>query len=242
MKIIDKINNEIKKNNIFYSFEYFPPKTKTGLQNLYLKLEKMSNLEPLFIDITWGAGGSTADLTLDICKNTQNILCLETQMHLTCTNINEEIIKKTLDEAKKNNIKNILALRGDPPEGKEWKANDEKFKYAIDLIKYIKKNYGDFFCICVAGYPEGHPDNNYEDDLKFLKQKVDAGADLVITQLFYNVDLFLKFVNDCHKIGIKCPILPGILPIINYNNFKRMIGFCKVDVPKNILNKLEQLK
>ena len=242
MKIIDKINKEINNKNIHYSFEYFPPKTKTGLQNLYIKLDKMSCLEPLFIDITWGAGGSTSDLTLDICKNTQNVLCLETQMHLTCTNINEELVKNALEEAKNNNIRNILALRGDPPEGKEWEASDENFKYAIDLVKYIRKEYGDYFGICVAGYPEGHPDGNYEDDLKYLKQKIDAGADFVITQLFYNVDLFLKFVDDCRNIGINCPILPGILPIINYNNFKRMVGFCKINVPQNILNDLELIK
>lgn len=242
MKIIDKINKEIENNNIYYSFEYFPPKTKTGQQNLYIKLDQMSCLEPLFIDITWGAGGSTAELTLDICKNTQNYLCLETQMHLTCTNINEEIVRNALEEAKSNNIRNILALRGDPPIGEDWKASDEKFKYAIDLVKFIREEYGDFFGICVAGYPEGHPDGNYEEDLKYLKLKVDAGADIVITQLFYDVDLFLKFVDDCRKIGINCPILPGILPIVSYNNFKRMIGFCKVSVPEYILDDLEKIK
>lgn len=243
MKIIDKINKEIENNNIYYSFEYFPPKTKTGQQNLYIKLDKMGSLEPLFIDITWGAGGSTSELTLDICKNTQHFLCLETQMHLTCTNINEKLVKEALEEAKNNNIRNILALRGDPPEeGKEWEASDEKFKYAIDLVKYIRKEYGDYFGICVAGYPEGHPNGNYEEDLKYLKEKVDAGADFVITQLFYDVDKFLKYVDDCRNIGIMCPILPGILPIVNYNNFKRMVGFCKVSVPQYILDDLEDIK
>ena len=241
MKIIDKIN-QLENKNIYYSFEYFPPKTKTGQQNLYIKLDQMSGLEPLFIDVTWGAGGSTSDLTLDICKNTQNFLCLETQMHLTCTNINEELVKNALDDAKKNNIRNILALRGDPPEGAEWEASDEKFRYAVDLVKYIRKEYGDYFGICVAGYPEGHPDGNYEDDLKYLKEKVDAGADFVITQLFYDVDKYLNYVEDCRKIGIMCPILPGILPIVNYNNFKRMVGFCNVSVPQNILDDLEAIK
>ena len=130
MKIIDRINKENENNNIYYSFEYFPPRTKMGLQNLYIKLDKMSSLEPLFIDVTWGAGGSTSNLTLDICKNTQKFLCLETQMHLTCTNINKALVKKTLDEAKQHNIKNILALRGDPPHGENWVVTDTNFKYA----------------------------------------------------------------------------------------------------------------
>jgi methylenetetrahydrofolate reductase (NADPH) len=242
MKIIDKINKEIENNSIYYSFEYFPPKTKSGQQNLYIKLNQMSYLEPLFIDVTWGAGGNTANLTLDICKNTQNFFCLETQMHLTCTNINEEIVRDALEEAKRNNISNILALRGDPPSRDDVKASDDKFKYAIDLVKFIREEYGDYFGICVAGYPEGHPDSNYDDDLKYLKQKVDAGADIVITQLFYDVDLFFKFVNDCRKIGIDCPILPGILPIVNYNNFKRLTKFCKVSVPEYILDDLEKIK
>ncbi len=143
-------------------------------------------------------------------------------MHLTCTNINEALVKKTLDEAKQHNIRNILALRGDPPHGQDWVVTDSNFKYAVDLVKYIRKEYGDYFGISVAGYPEGHPDGGYRKDLKYLKMKVDAGADFVITQLFYDVDKFLNFVKDCRKAGITCPILPGILPIINYNNFRRM--------------------
>ena len=195
MKIIDKINKELKSDKIFYSFEYFPPKTETGKQNLYFKLEKMGKLEPLFIDVTWGAGGSTSDLTMEICSNTQNILSLESQMHLTCTNIDEDVLKQTLETAKENNIRNILALRGDPSIGSDhWEASDQNFKYAIDLVKYIRKNYGDYFGISVAGYPEGHPQGDYKSDLNFLKQKVDAGADIVVTQLFYDVDIFLKFL------------------------------------------------
>jgi methylenetetrahydrofolate reductase (NADPH) len=242
MKIIDKIND--LGNNIFYSFEYFPPKTSNGLQNLYLKIEKMGRLEPLFADVTWGAGGTTSELTLDICKNLQNIVCLETQMHLTCTNMKKDRFITALDEAKNNNIRNILALRGDPPKGsKNWNPADHEFSYAKDLVKFIKEKYGDYFNITVAGYPEGHPDgNSYEEDLMYLKEKIDAGADMIITQLFYDVNLFIKFCDDCKKLGIICPILPGIMPIFNYNSFKRMTGFCKTSVPKNILDDLELIK
>ncbi|HIA10980.1 MAG TPA: methylenetetrahydrofolate reductase [Flavobacteriales bacterium] len=243
MKIIDKINKRLNSDKVFYSFEYFPPKTQRGKQNLYFKLEKMSKLEPLFIDVTWGAGGSTSDLTLEICSNTQNILSLESQMHLTCTNIQEDVLKQTLKTAKENNIRNILALRGDPPLGNDkWEASDSNFKHAIDLIKYLRKNYGDYFGISVAGYPEGHPESDYNADLNYLKQKVDAGADFVITQLFYDVDLFLKFYKDCRAIGINCPIIPGILPIVNYANFKKLTDFCKIKIPEYILNDLEPIK
>ena len=126
MKIIDRIHKEIENKNPFYSFEYFPPRTNMGQQNLYIKMDKMSSMEPLFIDITSGAGSSTSELTLDICKNTQQFMCIETQMHLTCTNINEELVRQTLDHAQKANIRNILALRGDPPHGQEWKASDSR--------------------------------------------------------------------------------------------------------------------
>lgn len=243
MKIIDKINNEIKNDNIYYSFEYFPPKTKTGKQNLYFKIEKMAKLEPIFIDITWGAGGSTSALTLELCDQTQNMISIETQMHLTCTNMDEKLIKDSLDIAYNKGIRNILALRGDPPEGDEsWKATDLKFQYGEDLVKFIRETYGEEISICVAGYPEGHPDGDYQTDLQYLKQKVDAGADFIITQLFFDVDIFIKFYQDCRNIGIKCPILPGILPIINYNSFKRMVGFCNVHVSSQILSDLENIK
>jgi methylenetetrahydrofolate reductase (NADPH) len=168
---------------------------------------------------------------------------MDTQMHLTCTNINEQLINETLDYAKRENITNILALRGDPPsDTKSWTATDENFQYGSDLVKYIKKKYNDTFGICVAGYPEGHPDSNYDDDLIYLKKKFDCGADFIITQLFYDVDIFLKFFNDCRKIGITCPILPGILPIVGYNNFKRMTSFCNISVPEHITQTLEKIK
>lgn len=243
MKIIDKINN-LPKNEIYYSFEYFPPKTNNGLQNLMIKASKMAKLMPLFVDITWGAGGSTSDLTLDICDKMQNIICTETQMHITCTNMKKETFVSALEMAKEKNIQNILALRGDPPKGTEiWNPADHEFSYAIDLIKFIKEKYGNYFHITVAGYPEGHPEgNNYQEDLKYLKEKVDAGADMIITQLFYDTTKFINFCNDCKNLGITCPILPGILPIFNYNSFKRMVGFCKVYVPPEILEEIDNIK
>lgn len=243
MKIVDKIKEEVENNRAFFSFEYFPPKTEKGRLKLYTTIEEMTKLNPVFIDVTWGAGGSTSDSTLEICNYTQNALNIETQMHLTCTNMNEELIKRSLETSYDNGVRNILALRGDPPDGaNDWNATDTNFQYSEDLVKYIRTTHGDKMNICVAGYPEGHPGGNYKDDLQYLKRKVDAGADLIITQLFYDVSAFFKFYQDCREIGIRCPILPGIMPIISYNSFQKMVTFCKVNVPKHVLSHLESIK
>jgi methylenetetrahydrofolate reductase (NADPH) len=242
-KIIDIINQNISDNKTFFSFEYFPPKTEKGVENLYERLERMSLYKPAWIDVTWGAGGSTSDLTLEICTNAQKYIGLETMMHLTCTNMQKEKIDSALKQAKEAGIRNILALRGDPPRGEEWKKIEGGFGYAADLVRYIRQEYGNYFGICVAGYPEGHVDaQSYEEDLKNLKEKMDAGADCIITQLFYDTDLFLKYVDDCRKLGIKAPIVPGIMPIHTYAGFDRMTTLCKTHVPQKIKDALEPIK
>eukprot|EP00889_Picochlorum_renovo_P004290 jgi/Picre1/31320/NNA_006673.t1 len=253
MKIIEKINSKIDNGETFYSFEYFPPKTDEGVKNLHQRQIYMKSLDPLFCDITWGAGGSTADLTLTIAEKMQNEVQAETMMHLTCTNMPVEKLEAALQQCKEAGIRNILALRGDPPHGEDKFTQVEGgFACALDLVKYIREKHGDYFGICVSGYPEAHPDQivddpeemkkKYWEDIDYLKKKVEAGADFVITQLFYDVDLFLKFVTDCKSAGINVPILPGIMPIMNYGGFKRMTSFCKTYVPEHITNVLETIK
>lgn len=252
MKISDKIKAAYDENRTVFSFEYFPPRTPEGVDNLFERLDRMAALNPLFCDITWGAGGSTSELTLDIATRMQNMICVETSMHLTCTNMPVEKIDAALETIKKAGLQNVLALRGDPPHGQEkFAAIEGGFSCALDLVRHIKKKYDDYFCITVAGYPEAHPDkisgsgaseNAYREDLAYLKEKVDAGASMVITQLFYDVDTFLKFVKDCREMGITVPIIPGIMPIGNYGGFKRMTGFCKTKVPDEILKALEPIK
>lgn len=150
-------------------------------------------------------------------------------------------------------IRNILALRGDPPQGQDtFVVAEDGFACALDLIRYIRAQYGDYFGICVSGYPEAHPDGivddpeqmaaNYRQDLEYLKAKVDAGADFIITQLFYDVDRFLQFRRECREIGITVPILPGLMPILTYGGFKRMTAFCKTLVPSHIAATVEALK
>eukprot|EP00164_Ancoracysta_twista_P002254 GFYU01002982.1.p1 GENE.GFYU01002982.1~~GFYU01002982.1.p1 ORF type:complete len:582 (+),score=244.51 GFYU01002982.1:67-1812(+) len=244
MKIADKLKEYEEKNKKFFSFEYFPPKTEAGVQNLYARIDRMVELEPAFIDVTWGAGGSTAGLTLDIVANAQQFSGVDVMMHLTCTNMHKEMIDDALAKAKDAGLTNILALRGDPPHGTEkWTAVEGGFSYAVDLVKYIKSQYGDHFSIGVAGYPEGHLEcTSYEDDLKHLKAKIDAGGEFIVTQLFYDVPTFKKFMQDCKDIGITAPIVPGIMPIHGFQSFMKMTGFCKTKIPQKVLDDLEPIK
>jgi methylenetetrahydrofolate reductase (NADPH) len=247
-RITDKIKawQAEKPNTPFFSFEYFPPKTDDGVKNLYARFDRMARFDPMWIDVTWGAGGSTAGKTMEICINAQKYHGLNVMMHLTCTNMPVESLKAALDECKANGICNILALRGDPPAGVnqgEWKQVEGGFAFATDLVKYIRKEYGDYFCVGVAGYPEGHLEaTSKADDMKHLKEKIDAGGDLIVTQLFYDNQEFSNFVADCRKMGINFPILPGIMPVQSYGGFCRMTSLCKTKVPKEITDKLEEVK
>eukprot|EP00892_Ulva_mutabilis_P003374 jgi/Ulvmu1/1408/UM011_0137.1 len=252
-KIIDVMNGYMKEGKPFFSFEFFPPKTPDGVDNLFERMDRMVSYGPTFCDITWGAGGSTAELTLDIADRMQNEVNVECMMHLTCTNMPEEKLATALTALKKFGVKNILALRGDPPQGQEkFQAVDGGFSCALDLIKYIRKETGDYFGIGVSGYPEAHPDaivedkeqmeKNYWSDIQYLKEKLDAGADFVVTQLFYDVDRFIAWVQDCRSIGITAPIIPGIMPIMAYGGFNRMTSFCKTIVPQEIRDRVEALK
>ncbi|KAI8870171.1 methylenetetrahydrofolate reduct [Ramicandelaber brevisporus] len=244
MKITDKIQRAYEDKRPFWSFEFFPPKTAQGVANLYDRLERMYSLGPEFIDVTWGAGGSNSDLVLEICGTAQGVYGLETCMHLTCTNMPREKIDQALREAKDAGIQNILALRGDPPRGQTtWTACDSGFAYAVDLVRYIREQYGDYFCVGVAGYPEGHTENpSKEEDLKHLKEKVDAGADYIVTQLFFDVDLFLEWGNKLREMGVKVPILPGLMPITTHAGFIRATTMCKTVVPQHVFDDLEPIK
>ncbi|KAI8877008.1 methylenetetrahydrofolate reduct [Backusella circina FSU 941] len=244
MKVIDKINKAEEEGRFFWSFEYFPPKTPQGVQNLYDRMERMQRYGPEFIDVTWGAGGTSADLTTEIVATAQSVYGLETMMHLTCTNMPVKQIDDALEAAKNCGCQNILALRGDPPKGQaDWSACEEGFEHAIDLVRYIRQKYGDYFSIAVAGHPEGHIDNpDKKADLLHLKEKVDAGADVIVTQLFFDIDMFVDWVKEVRDIGITAPILPGVFPIQNYTGLKRVISFNNNFVPQKIWDELEPIK
>lgn len=243
-KIINKLMQAKTEKRPFYSFEFFPPKTGAGVTNLFSRIQRMSALEPGFIDVTWGAGGSTAQLTLDICSEAKKYTQSEVMMHITCTGMTKDAIREALNKARDNGIRNILALRGDPTRGAEqWEPCEGGFQHASDLVRYIRSEFGDFFGIAVAGYPEGHiAAVSIEQDIQFLKEKVDAGADFVMTQMFYDVKLFLQWRAKCRDAGMKCPIIPGIMPIQNYNGFQRMTSFCRTKVAPSILEALYPIR
>ncbi|KAG0297739.1 hypothetical protein BGZ96_005161 [Linnemannia gamsii] len=246
MKIVDKIAQKSAEGKPFYSFEYFPPKTTQGLSNLFDRIGRMQTLSPTFITCTWGAGGSTFDKTTELSAVAQTVHGLETCMHLTCTNMDRGKVDDALAEAKKAGIQNILALRGDPPRGQEyWTQIDDTFVHAIDLVRYIRQQYGDYFCIGVAGYPEGHMDSTEitgDQEIGYLKEKIEAGADFVLTQLFYDVDGFLVWEKQCRALGITCPIIPGIMPIQSCNGFRRITNLAKIRVPADVAAALEPIQ
>ncbi|EXJ90639.1 methylenetetrahydrofolate reductase (NADPH) [Capronia coronata CBS 617.96] len=227
-----------------FSFEFFPPKTAQGVQNLYDRMDRMHDLGPAFIDITWGAGGRHSQLTCEMVNAAQSHYGLETCMHLTCTDMERTQVDEALRLAYKAGCTNILALRGDPPRDQEkWEAKDAGFRYAKDLVRYIKARYGDHFDIGVAGYPEGCDDHRDVDLLiEHLKEKVDAGATFVVTQMFYDVDIFLDWVQKCRDRGIKVPIIPGIMPISTYAAFMRRASWTKCHVPPEWYEALEPVK
>jgi methylenetetrahydrofolate reductase (NADPH) len=236
----------LKPNQRFVSFEFFPPKTDGGFRNLLARLNRMSALNPLFITVTWGAGGSTSEKSLELAATCQKDLGLTTVLHLTCTNTNKQIIDEALDSAKKNGIRNILALRGDPPRTEEYWTPDCDFVNAVDLVKYIKANHGDYFCIGVAGYPEGHvegSDRSGQDpkkDMPYLIEKVEAGAEFIITQLFFDTDKFLHYESLLRSYPQleNTILIPGLMPITTYKVFTRATRLSHATVPSEIESKL----
>ncbi|KAL0311644.1 UNVERIFIED_CONTAM: putative methylenetetrahydrofolate reductase [Sesamum calycinum] len=248
MKVIEKIREATAANDnrVVFSFEFFPPKTEDGVDNLFERMERMVAHNPTFCDITWGAGGSTADLTLEIANRMQNMVCVETMMHLTCTNMPVEKIDHALETIKSNGIQNVLALRGDPLTARTSLSRSRVVSPApLTLSNICVPNMETTLALLLPAIQDGGvaPPEAYENDLAYLKKRsVDAGADLIVTQLFYDTDIFLKFVNDCRQIGITCPIVPGIMPINNFKGFLRMTGFCKTKIPPEIMAALEPIK
>ncbi|KAF2403346.1 methylenetetrahydrofolate reductase-like protein [Trichodelitschia bisporula] len=245
MHISDKLADASNGGKPTFSFEFFPAKTAQGIQNLYDRMDRMHGFGPSYIDITWGAGGRSAHLTCEMVHTAQTALGLETCMHLTCTDMPKSKIDDALKEAYNSGCTNILALRGDPPREKEqWEATSGGFRYAKDLVTYIRDAYGDHFDIGVAGYSERCEDNEDVDELvDHLKEKVDAGATFVVTQMFYDADIFLDWVRKCRAKGITVPIIPGIMPISTYAAFiRRANGPMRCKIPDSWMAALEPVK
>jgi len=246
--LTEKIKARIESKDKFFSLEFFPPRTKAGAVNLMSRFDRMRSGNPLFIDVTWHPAGNPAGdsetSSMMIAHSAVQYVGVESMLHMTCVGSEKKEITGFLEKAKGLGLRNILALRGDLPNiDSEWQYDPEKFNYGTDLVKHIRKEFNEYFTICVAGYPHGHPEADaYEDDLIHLKEKVDAGADFIITQLFFKASTFKKFVDDCRATGINCPIIPGVMPIQSYDSLRHIVKLSKLEVPEEIKMIVNPLK
>lgn len=229
-----------KGNKKGLSFELFPPKTDEGVIPLLKTVEELMGFGPDFFTCTYGAGGSTRDRTLQILEKVKQQFSIPVASHLTCVGATVDQLRDYLNAAIEIGTDYIVALRGDPPKGEtEFRQTDGGFRYANDLVGLIKSEYPQLG-IAVAGYPEVHQEApNLEVDLVNLKRKVDAGADIVVTQLFYKNDDYFRFVDRCHGIGITIPIVPGILPVTNLAQIQRIASLCKASLPDAFIDRLQ---
>lgn len=219
-----------------FSMEFFPPKTPEGAAKLRETRRQLAQLKPKFFSVTFGAGGSTRDRTLETVLEIQGE-GFAAAPHLSCIGSSRENIREILDTYKRNGIRHIVALRGDQPSGV---ADPGEFRYANELVTFIREETGDWFDIEVAAYPEMHPQaRNYQDDLRNFKRKVDAGANAAITQYFFNADAYFQFRDECGAMGITIPIVPGIMPISNYGQLARFSAMCGAEIPRWLAKKLE---
>ncbi len=222
-----------------FSFEFFPPKSDEGERNLRDTLEDLRAFEPDFISVTYGAGGSTRARTVELTKWIKNDLGIEAMAHLSCVGSSREDLHQTLDGIAAAGIDNVLALRGDPPSGEtEWRPHPEGLHYSTELAALIRDDYP--LCIGAACFPEVHPAApDMASDLRFLAEKVRSGASFLITQLFFDNELYFRFLDEARAAGIEVPVLPGIMPITNVGQIKTITGMCGASIPQALLDALE---
>jgi methylenetetrahydrofolate reductase (NADPH) len=226
-----------KRYSPVFSFEFFPPKTEEGKQKLRITRDRLATLKPRFFSVTFGAGGSTRDRTLETVLEIQQESGLEAAPHLSCIDSTRSSIREMLQQYQAAGVRHLVALRGDMPSGA---GEIGEFRYANELVEYIRQETGDYFRIEVAAYPEVHPQARSAGfDLRNFKRKIDAGADSAITQYFFNPDAYPRFVESCEKLGIDVPIVPGIMPITNYTQLARFSGACGAEIPRWLGRRLE---
>jgi methylenetetrahydrofolate reductase (NADPH) len=219
-----------------FSLEFFPPKTPEGMAKLRETRTQLALLKPEFFSVTFGAGGSTRDRTLETVLDIQ-AAGFAAAPHLSCVASTRDNIRDILQTYRTNGIRHIVALRGDLPSGM---AEPGEFRYANELVSFIREETADWFQIEIAAYPETHPQaRNYRDDLLNFKRKADAGANSAITQYFFNPDSYFNFVDDCAALGVNLPIVPGIMPISNYSQLARFSAACGAEIPRWLSKKME---
>lgn len=227
-----------------YSFELFPPKTDKGFENLLKTIAQLCELKPDYISCTYGAGGGNREKTFDVVQHIEEHHHVIGMAHLTCVLNTKDDIRAIVEDIKSRGLRNILALRGDPPKDHpDWQPTEDNFKYSSELAAFIRATHGEYFGIAVAGFPEGHllcPDR--DKDAEFLKLKIDAGADFVITQLFFDNRDYFEYIERLRKIGVQVRVIPGILPITDYKALQRFCAVCGATVTDEVKKIFEPLQ
>lgn len=233
--------SELLKNKATISFEVFPPKNKEGdISSIYYTIDELAKLNPDFISVTYGAGGSTKGKTVEIASKIKNDYHIEAVAHLTCISSTKEELLDICQQLKDNNIENILALRGDYPKDPSFQKNHLEFHYAKELNEFITKEFPGDFCLSGACYPEVHSEADcFESDLKALKEKVDAGAEYLVCQIFFDNQYYYRLVKEARKRGIQVPILAGIMPITNSKSLLHTAKMCGSSIPYQLSTMIE---
>lgn len=234
-----KIKELFKNQQPTVSFEFFPAKTPEGKSNLIKTIRELKPLGPSFVSMTYGAGGGTRNETISLVSEIKNEIGIEAAAHLTCVGHSKAELEMVLKDLEKAGIENVVALRGDPPKGQtSFKPHPDGFAHASQLVALIRKNFS--FNIAVAGYPEKHIEAaSLQEDLSHLKEKISAGGDVIITQLFFNNKDYFSYVEQVHRLGITAPVLAGIMPITDVDQIKRFAQLCGAKLPPNLIQRLE---
>lgn len=235
-----RIAHALATTRPFFSFEFFPPRDDAGTEQLFATIETLRSLRPAFVSITYGAGGSTRARTVDLAKRVQRELDLTVLAHVTCVGSSRAELRGVFDDLARAGIENVLALRGDPPRGeKSFTAAPGGFSYASELVAMLRKNYD--FCIGAACYPEVHPEaESAESDLAHLREKVECGAEFLVSQLFLDNGAYAGFVDRARNAGIDVPMLPGLMPVTNYEQVGRFAKMCGARIPPKLQVEMEK--
>lgn len=239
-----RIRDLFERDSRVVSFEFFPPKTDEAVTQLFeLVRGELQPLQPSFVSVTYGAGGSTRRKTLELVERIKKETGLETMAHLTCVGHSRDEIRETIDRLVEAGVENVLALRGDPPKGEaNFQPAADGFQFGSELIAFIR-DLGAPLCLAAACYPETHPEaDNADNDLHNLKTKVDAGADFLITQLFFDNADYFGFLDRARAAGVDVPVVPGIMPITNYKQIQRFTSMCGACIPQGLTDELEAVK
>jgi len=242
--MIKKISDILKEKPRTFSFEFFSPKTDAGIARLYDTVKELARLKPDFLSVTYGAGGTTRETTTKIVDELQKRHDISVVHHLTCIGHTKEELIDIITKIKEIGVKNILALRGDPPQGvKEWKKVSGGFEYSYQLVELINALHDKYFSIGVAGFPECHMNcPSKELDTKYLNLKIDSGADFVLTQLFFDNKDYFNYVERLKKAGVKNRIIPGVLPVVNYEGLVKFCANCGATIPQGVRDIFEPIK